>query len=106
MRTKLKRKETAAMREDKEKDGAGHEPKSKEMELDESKNNRRSHLYIRIDSQLVKKKTFSDSSVYVIEINGPGIRRRERRRKFSDSREGLTATKRLLDLLSRATVSI
>ena len=44
------------MREDKEKDGAGHEPKSKEMELDESKNNRRSHLYIRIDSQLVKKK--------------------------------------------------
>ena len=44
------------MREEKEKDGAGHEPKSKEIELDGSKNNRRSHLYIRIDSQLVKKK--------------------------------------------------
>lgn len=33
------------MREEKEKNVAGHEPKSKEMELDESKNNRRSHLY-------------------------------------------------------------
>jgi hypothetical protein len=52
--------------------------KSKEMELDESKNNR-GFVFTRIYSQIVKK-TFSDSTAYVIEINGPGIGRRARER--------------------------